>query len=146
MTVKTNQEPKGEKPMVEINAYSKSKEGEKYVSRNFQVKEFACSDGSDAVFIAQTLPMVCQYIRARVGKKLAVTSAYRTAAKNKAVGGATYSQHLYGTAADLLTPAGWTPAQLAVVAREIMPDWGGVGIYSWGIHVDVRDSKSDWKG
>ena len=132
--------------MIEINAYSLKKDGGKYLTKQFRVREFACSDGSDPIFIARTLPMVCQYIRARVGKSITIGSGYRTPGKNKAVGGATYSQHLYGTAADLLTPAGWTPAQLAVVAREIMPDWGGVGIYSWGIHVDVRDSKSDWNG
>lgn len=132
--------------MVEINAYSLAKDGEKYVTKNFQVKEFACSDGSDPVFIAQTLPMVCQYIRARVGKAIKINSAYRTPGKNESVGGAEFSQHLYGTAADLATPKGWTPAQLALVAREVMPDWGGVGIYSWGIHVDVRDSRADWNG
>jgi hypothetical protein len=144
--VTPDNEPKGEKPMVEVNVYSRAKEGEKYVAKNFQVKEFACSDGSDPVFIAQTLPMVCQYIRVRVGKSIKINSAYRTTEKNKAVGGAEYSQHLYGTAADLQTPAGWTPAQLALIAREIMPDWGGVGIYPWGIHVDVRDTKADWNG
>ena len=53
---------------------------------------------------------------------------------------------LYGTAADLKTPSGWTPAKLAAIAREIMPDWGGVGVYSWGIHVDVREEKVDWNG
>lgn len=139
-------EPKGEKPMVEINAYSLAKDGSKYLTRNFQVKEFACGDGSDPVFIARTLPMVCQYIRARVGKAIPISSAYRTPARNEAAGGAEYSQHLYGTAADLSTPKGWTPQQLAQIAREIMPDWGGVGIYSWGIHVDVRDTKADWNG
>lgn len=142
----TDIEPKGAKPVVEINAYSLRKDGEKYVAKNFKVKEFACTDGSDPVFIAKTLPMVLQYIRMRVGKAITINSAYRTATKNESVGGAEYSQHLYGTAADLKTPSGWTPAKLAAIAREIMPDWGGVGIYSWGIHVDVRDDKSDWNG
>lgn len=139
-------EPKGEKPMVDIHAYSLSKDGKKYVSKNFQVKEFACKDGSDPVFIAKTLPMVCQYIRMRVGKAVTINSAYRTPTHNKAEGGVNDSQHVYGAAADLKTPSGWTPAQLALVAREIMPDWGGVGIYDWGIHVDVRKEKADWNG
>ena len=139
-------EPKGEKPMVEIHVYSLAKDGDKYLTKNFQVKEFACSDGSDPIFIAQTLPMVCQYIRARVGKGIQINSAYRTPAKNKSVGGAEFSQHLYGTAADLKTPNGWTATQLALIAREIMPDWGGGGIYPWGIHVDVRSEKADWNG
>lgn len=142
----TDNEPKGEKPMVEINAYSLAKHGGDYLTKNFQVKEFACKDGSDPVFIAKPLPMVCQYIRMRAGKAVTINSAYRTPEKNKAVGGAEYSQHLYGTAADLVTPKGWTPARLANVAREIMPDWGGVGTYDWGIHVDVRETKADWNG
>jgi uncharacterized protein YcbK (DUF882 family) len=81
-----------------------------------------------------------------VGKAVHINSAFRTPEKNKAVGGVSNSQHLYGTAVDLKTPAGWTPTQLALVAREIMPDWGGVGIYDWGVHVDVRDSRADWNG
>ena len=139
-------EPKGDKPMVEINAYSLARDGGKYLTKNFQVKEFACTDGTDPIFIAKMLPVVCQYIRVRVGKGTVINSSYRTPAKNKSVGGTEYSQHLYGTAADLRTPAGFTPAQLAAFAREVMPDWGGVGIYDWGIHVDVREEKADWNG
>ena len=139
-------EPKGEKPMVEINAYSLKKDGGKKLTSNFRVKEFACKDGTDTIFIARELPMVLQYIRMRVGKAVTINSAYRTAGHNKSVGGTDYSQHLYGTAADLKTPSGWTPAKMANVAREIMADWGGVGIYDWGIHVDVRKDKSDWRG
>lgn len=139
-------EPKGARPVVEINSYSLAKDGKTYLTKNFQVKEFACTDGSDPIFIAKMLPVVCQYIRMRVGKSITINSAYRTPAKNKAVGGVADSQHLYGTAADLKTPAGWTPAKMASVAREIMPTWGGVGIYDWGIHVDVREKKIDWTG
>ena len=49
---KKTEEPKGERPMVEINAYSKAKDGGKKLSANFTVKEFACKDGSDAVLTA----------------------------------------------------------------------------------------------
>lgn len=140
-------EPKGEKPMdFNIKAYSLKKEGEKYLTKNFQVKEFACQDGSDTIFIAEKLPMVCQYIRMRAGKALKNNSSYRTPAHNRAVAGEEYSMHLYGAAADLKCPAGLTPKQMAGFAREIMPDWGGVGIYSWGIHVDVSPTKRDWNG
>jgi hypothetical protein len=145
--VPSDNEPKGEKPVVEINVYSLVKDGNINLTKNFKVKEFACKDDSDPIFIARQLPMVCQYIRTRVGKSVKISSAYRTAAKNAVTpGAAEYSQHLYGTAADLLTPAGYTPKQLAAIAREIMPNWGGVGIYSWGIHVDVRETKADWNG
>ena len=49
--------------MVEINAYSKAKDGGKKLSANFTVKEFACKDGSDAVLTAPRLVMVLQSIR-----------------------------------------------------------------------------------
>ena len=55
---KKTEEPKGERPMVEINAYSKAKDGGKKLSANFTVKEFACKDGSDAVLTAPRLVMV----------------------------------------------------------------------------------------
>ncbi len=142
----TDKEPEGEKPMVEINAYSLKSDGSKYLTKHFRVKEFACQDGSDAVFIARELPMVCEYIRMRCNKGITINSGYRTITHNKKVGGVDNSQHVYGTAADLKTPSGFTPAKMASIAREIMPDWGGVGIYTWGIHVDVREKKSDWTG
>lgn len=139
-------EPKGGEPMVEINAYSLAKDGKTYLTKNFHVKEFACKDGSDPIFIAKMLPMICQYVRMRIGKSIIINSAYRTPRHNEAEGGVADSQHLYGTAADLKTPSGWTPAKMAAIAREIMPDWGGVGIYDWGIHIDVREEKADWNG
>ena len=143
----TGNEPEGEEPpMVTIQSYSRSQDGEKRLTRHFKVKEFACSDGSDPIFIARALPLVLEYIRTRVGKPVVINSAYRTPGKNQAVGGAVHSQHLYGTAADLGTVAGYTPAEMAAIAREIMVDWGGVGVYDWGIHVDVREKKADWKG
>lgn len=141
------EEPKGDKPMVEINAYSKKKDGGKKLSSNFTVKEFACSDGSDAVLVAPRLVMVLQSIRSHFGKAVTVNSAYRTPQKNASVGGAAQSQHCYGTAADIVVK-GVSPAKVAAYAREIMPDWGGVGIYARQgfTHVDVREVKADWKG
>lgn len=136
-------EPEGEKPMVEINAYSKAKDGEKKLSANFKVKEFACKDGSDAVLVAPRLVMVLQTIRDHFGAAVTVSSAYRTPPYNEQVGGVTKSQHCYGTAADIAVK-GQTPAAVAAYARKIMPDWGGVGIYSGFTHIDVREAKADW--
>lgn len=128
-----------------INAYSKAKDGDKKLSTNFKVKEFACTDGSDPIFVAPKLVEVLQKIRTHFGKPVSVNSGYRTVTKNKAVGGATYSQHLYGTAADI-SVSGVTPKQVAAYAETLLSGTGGIGIYSSFVHVDVRETKSRWNG
>ena len=140
-------EPEGEKPMVEINAYSKAKDGNKKLSTHFKVKEFACKDGSDAVLVAPRLVMVLQSIRSHFGTAVTINSGYRTPQYNTKVGGVAHSQHCYGTAADI-TVRGQKPAAVAAYARELMPDWGGVGVYSQKgfTHIDVREAKADWNG
>ena len=140
-------EPEGEKPMVEINAYSKAKDGGKKLSTNFTVKEFACKNGSDAVLVAPRLVMVLQSIRSHFGAAVTINSGYRTPQYNAKVGGVAHSQHCYGTAADIVVQ-GKTPAQVAAYARELMPDWGGVGVYVKQnfTHIDVRETRSDWNG
>lgn len=130
---------------VTIHVYSKTKDGDKQLSTNFKVREFACSDGSDPIFIAPKLVEVLQKIRTHFGKPVTINSAYRTVGKNKAVGGATYSQHLYGTAADI-TVSGVTPKQVAAYAEKLLPKTGGIGIYGTFTHIDVREVRSRWNG
>ena len=140
-----DKEPEGAKPMVEINAYSKAKDGTKKLSGNFKVSEFACRDGSDAVLVAPRLVMVLQTIRDHFGAAVTINSGYRTPQYNTKVGGVTDSQHCYGTAADIVVK-GQKPAAVAAYARKIMPDWGGVGVYDSFTHIDIREQKADWQG
>jgi uncharacterized protein YcbK (DUF882 family) len=128
-----------------IKAYSKAKDGNKKLSANFKVKEFACTDGSDPIFIDTELVNVLQKIRTHFGKSVTITSAYRTPGRNKAVGGQTYSQHLYGKAADIKVN-GVTPKKVAAYAEKLLPNKGGIGTYSTFTHVDVRSAKSRWQG
>lgn len=128
-----------------IKAYSKAKDGNKNLSTNFKVKEFACTDGSDPIFIDSELVNVLQKIRSHFGKSVTITSAYRTPSKNKAVGGETYSQHLYGKAADIKVK-GIAPKTVAAYAEKLLPNKGGIGTYSTFTHIDVRSVKSRWKG
>lgn len=128
-----------------IKAYSKAKDGNKKLSTNFKVKEFACTDGSDPIFIDSDLVNVLQKIRTHFGKSVTITSAYRTPTKNKAVGGQTYSQHLYGRAADIKVK-GIAPKKVAAYAEKLLPGKGGIGTYSTFTHIDVRSAKARWKG
>ena len=131
--------------MATIKAYSKAKNGNVKLSKNFRVREFACTDGSDPVFVAVELVEVLQKIRDHFGKAVKITSAYRTPTRNKAVGGEAYSQHLYGMAADIKI-SGVSPKKVAEYAEKLLPRSGGIGIYGTFTHIDVRANKSRWKG
>jgi uncharacterized protein YcbK (DUF882 family) len=128
-----------------VNVYSKSKDGHKSVSANFKVKEFACKDGSDPIFISPELVEVLQKIRTHFGRPVTINSAYRTPTHNKKEGGATHSQHLYGTAADIVV-TGISPNEVAKYAETLLVNKGGIGIYKNFTHVDVRTAKSRWVG
>ena len=128
-----------------LKAYSVAKDGATYISKNFRVREFRCQDGSDVVFIESDLVDILQKIRDHFGKAVTITSAFRTASHNKKVGGATYSQHLYGKAADIKV-SGVAPSKVAEYVETLMPNTGGIGRYSTFTHVDVRATKSRWNG
>lgn len=137
-----------------VRVYSKAKDGQTkpYMSNgkrctNFKVSEFACHDGSDPIFISPELVTVLQDVRTHFNAATNVGdhSGFRTASHNAKVGGSPTSQHLYGMAADF---------HVAGVAHKNVYDYldkkysgtYGIGLYSWGVHVDVRKTKSRWKG
>lgn len=138
-----------------IEVYSLAKDGCKRLSTNFTVKEFACKDGSDPIFVDTELVTLLQAIRDHFHKPVVINSAYRTAAYNlsKKVGGAKFSQHQYGKAADIYIQ-GILISQIADYANSLMPDRGGIGTYPSKpgvrdcafVHVDVRKDKGRWKG
>lgn len=129
----------------QVHAWSKSKNGAVKLSANFRVSEFACKDGSDTVFISLGLVTVLQKIRDHFAKPVIINSAYRNDAYNKKVGGADYSQHKYGMAADIYID-GVSPATIASYVETIMPNTGGIGIYRNFVHVDVRAARARWNG
>lgn len=126
---------------VNVKGYSLSKDGEKAITKNFKVREFKCKDGSDIIFVSDELVKILQQIRDHFGKAVTINSAYRTPTHNKKIGGAAYSQHMYGTAADIVV-SGVKPSEVYSYADTILGSRGGVGRYDTFTHVDVRETKS----
>lgn len=131
--------------MIHVNAFSKKTEGTKYIEKNFKIKEFACKDGSDTIFISPKLTYILQEIRNHFNAPVTINSGYRTEAYNKKIGGAENSQHKYGAAADIVVK-GVTPMAVAQFAETLLPNTGGIGIYNSFTHIDIRKDKSRWVG
>ena len=133
-----------------IKQYSLAKDGARQLAPAFKVREFRCRDGSDTIMVDEALTVLLQAIREHFGKPITITSGYRTAAHNAAVGGAKSSQHLLGRAADIQV-ADVSVEDVAAYAESLLPGWGGVGRYpvkagrtkGW-VHVDTRTKKSRW--
>lgn len=128
-----------------VKVYSLAKDGNKTITANFRVREFACQDGSDPIFVSDKLVNILQAIRNHFGQPVTINSGYRTANHNKSVGGSVYSQHLFGTAADIVV-AGVDPDDVAAYAEKLLANTGGIGRYKGFVHVDVRTTKSRWIG
>lgn len=124
----------------------------------FTREEFRCQCGGKYcngfhVEPDETMVRLCNEIRRRSGVPILIRDAggsgLRCPQWNATIpGAATNSYHTKGMAADL-HPRGKTPAQLYDIAEAVMaemiPGRGGLGLYSWGIHVDTG-KYSRWNG
>jgi uncharacterized protein YcbK (DUF882 family) len=86
-----------------------------------------------------------EQLRDELGHPLSVLSGYRCPAHNANVGGASQSQHMQGTAADLNVPPGAQARFEAAANRVPAFRAGGIGVYSnGGVHVDRRGWVARW--
>jgi uncharacterized protein YcbK (DUF882 family) len=89
-------------------------------------------------------------LRASFGKPCRILSSYRSPDYNKAVGGASSSQHLEFTALDIAFD-GISPQRVydrLLEWRKAGKFTGGLGIYpsSGFVHIDTRGRNATWKG
>lgn len=112
--------------------------GDVQVARNFKLDELACRHCGDVKFVAYELLEVAQSIRDHFKKAIRLVG-YRCPTHNKAIGGATNSGHIHGTALDI---SAWnndiSPENLkSYVVKNFGVDYvEGLGIYSGHIHID----------
>lgn len=117
----------------------------------FTRAEFRCPCGKCGGFPVdpdEKMVRTVDAIRAKLGKPIGIVdsggSGVRCPEHNAEVGGVATSYHLKGMAADLHCATA-TPAELKKAAEAVMGKTGGIGLYDWGIHVDVG-KYSRWNG
>ena len=113
------------------------------ISENFKLSEFQCKGGTQEVKVDPYLVVLLQALRKRVGRPITINSGYRTPEHNRRVGGAANSQHLLGTAVDIVIN-GLTPQEVADEGEKI--GFTGIGVYRTFTHLDVRPNKTKWRG
>ena len=134
--------------MSAIWVFSRAKDGSRYLTPNFRVKEFACQDGSDPIFIHPMLPLICQTVRNYFSYPFTPTSADRTLTHNRseAVGGTANSNHVYGMAVDIPVNGKQKPQEVYEFLDKLLGNFGELGLYSWGVHVGISETKKRFRG
>jgi hypothetical protein len=130
-----------------VKTYSLKKDGNKFLSAHFQVKEFKCKDGTDKILIntklIDALEKLYKYLNC---KAINITSGYRTPAHSVKVGGYKTDQHTKGNAADITCKRQdgtlFTSNEICC-ALEDLNYAGGVGKINnaSSVHIDVRGKK-----
>ena len=123
------------------------------LTENFSLHEFRCRDGSDVpeeyMDNVRELAENLQVLRDKIGKPITVISGYRSPEYNKKIDGARRSQHMLAKAGDLIVK-GMTPdevkAEIVQLIKAGKMKKGGVGLYTYFTHYDVRGFNRRWYG
>lgn len=112
------------------------------ISPHFKLSEMACKDGSDKVLYSTELMAKLEELRAYGGFTVSINSGYRTPAHNRKIGGASRSQHVLGTAADIVVRKNGSVVNTKKVCCLCQSlGFKGIGYISTNaIHVDMRTS------
>ncbi len=113
--------------------------------RFFKPAEFQCKCGCKTNGVDHALVEILENVREHFGKPVTITSGVRCPTHNARVGGVSNSQHVYKTAADFVV-SGVAPRTVANYLETLLPNTGGIGVYSSFVHVDVRKTKARWNG
>ena len=108
--------------------------------KNFSPAEIACRGTGQLKLHPEAMDKL-QGLRDRLGKPLIIRSAYRSPEHNRAVGGATRSKHMDGTAFDIAM-ANHDPVAFEAMAREV--GFQGFGYYprSGFMHIDLGPART----
>lgn len=117
------------------------------ISEHFFLREFDCHcryDDCITTLVSIELVEGLEQIREYLAKPVAILSGFRCQKHNLDTGGRAGSKHLLGIAADIQV-TGVLPFKLAYAAKRVAAfQNGGIGTYSWGVHVDHRGTPTRW--
>ena len=113
----------------------------------FQPREFACRCGCGRADMALELVSWLEILRRAINAPLIVTSGFRCPAHNSNVGGAPYSRHMIGCAADVRYPLGRESELSALVVRMRQSGWELDARQTY-LHIGVPRASASvlWKG
>lgn len=112
------------------------------ISPHFILQEMASKDGSDKVLYSTELMSMLEKLRAYGGFTIHINSGYRSPSYNKKIGGASKSQHIKGTAADIVVykDGKVVNAKLICCLCQTLGFKGVAYISARAVHVDMRKS------
>ena len=123
-------------------------------SEHFKESELECRCGCGLCNATSELLELAEGVRAVLGAAMVVHSCCRCEKHNAAVNGSATSKHLSGQAMDFhavgISPSETYRAIVAAYEDGLLPSLGGVGLYSWGVHIDTAKAVDGhlrtWRG
>ena len=121
------------------------------LTKNFNLSEFDCKDGSEmpSELLTNVLELAenLQVLRDFVGVPIKINSSYRSLSHNAKIGGSKSSQHLFAKAADIVIESK-SPEQVANIIKALILEGkmkqGGISAYNTFTHYDIRGHKARW--
>lgn len=112
------------------------------ISEHFSSVEFECRCGCGLLMVNPALVKMLERVRTIIDKPMIVHCVCRCHEHNMAVGGSENSQHLpiHECRAMDFHVRGMSNRKLRKIAKRLWHEdviTGGLGLYSWGVHVDV---------
>jgi len=112
------------------------------ISDNFSTVEFECRCGCGLLMVNEELVRMAERVRREIGLPMIVHCVCRCFPHNKKVSGSTNSQHLPKNECRAMDfhVRGMSNRKLRKIAKKMWKQdiiTGGLGLYSWGIHIDV---------
>ena len=129
------------------------------LSKNFSRSEFACKCGDCEVNVVDAeLIKILQDLHDSLSEawgapiKITINSGCRCWDHNEEIGGATYSQHLLGKAADIQVffqdpQKNWIKIKALhtyKTLKDTYPNKYGIGNYVSFTHIDIRSTRARW--